>query len=201
MITDKASAYYNCLADIDGKPLQFEDKQELCYRALPHYQEMVNQRLEKQMTLPNSQKTKLIKTTNQPIPLQNPDEMGYLYLPEFYKKKKFCHILELDGLAMLNILTKSEFFPPNIRNQAIIVRDIRTEWERGLVEEWDKHRERNAFLEIDKLAESMHNNIERLENIILPLAITYFSSVSCIGCFRWSFGAFPGGFRTKWKII
>ena len=201
MITDKASAYYNCLADNDGKPLQFEDKQELCYRALPHYQEMVDQRLEKQRTLPNSQKTELLQTTNQPIPIHDEDEMSFLFFQEFYQKEKFCQIIELDGLAILNIISKSAFFPSNIRTQASTVRDMRIEWERGLVEEWDEDRERNVFLEIEKLAESMHNNIERLENIILPLAITYFSSGSCIGCFRWSFGAFPGGFRTKWKII
>ena len=227
-ISDKSSAFHGCLADSAGEPLLLDldtDKvrgAELCYRALPSYEQEVRDREERQgeqerrgeqagsqsathhiPSMPSSSSKSVgnnkwqkvngqwKKCNNeqevgdreerqgeqegqrrhavagagvamQAIPVKNESEVAHLYLPEYYKNKPSCDVLQLDCWAVLNILANSSGFTGDVRKQAESVRDVRREWETAVVDEWGEAEEEDAFLKLKSLA-SLILSKDRLE--------------------------------------
>ena len=174
-ITDPSHPFYDCFTDSHGEPLRFApdnhptppggDGTQLMYRALPHYEATVQQRAQnlKPAQLTNLQKSPnlqaLLKGKHQPIPINNEHELAHLYLQEYYKKQTGCNILNLDASAILNILSKAEVFPDNIKKQAAKVRDeVRNKWAHAIISEWTAIKLNAAFSELKKLAQMMPNS-------------------------------------------
>eukprot|EP00092_Neocalanus_flemingeri_P015041 GFUD01016245.1.p1 GENE.GFUD01016245.1~~GFUD01016245.1.p1 ORF type:complete len:913 (+),score=201.86 GFUD01016245.1:85-2823(+) len=187
-ISGPAHAFIGCLADSNGEPLRFDpenhptppqgDGVQLCYRALPHYEDAVKDRTEKieeqikqnQPQLSPSQiKLKLMERLpgkNQPTPIIDEHELAHLYLQEYYKRQSNCNISNLDASAILNILSKASCFPGNVRKQAAHVRDtIRNSWAHCKIEDWVQNQMDIAFAEMEKLAQMMPNNEDLLKEL------------------------------------
>ena len=113
---------------------------QLCYRALPHYEETLKtlQKSRQQHVLKlkqtikrsdDSKKQKLeeqlssLQAKNQAIPINDEHEIAYLFVQEYYNKHSKCDINKLDATAIFSILSKSTAFPKNINIQAAKVRD------------------------------------------------------------------------------
>ena len=159
-ISDKSSAFHGCLADSAGEPLLHDldtdniRGAELCYRALPSYEQEVRDREERQGKQEGQRRHAVAGAgvAMQAIPVKNESELAHLYLPEYYKNKPSCDILQLDCWAVLNILANSSGFSGDVRKQAASVRDVRREWERAVVDEWGEAEEEDAFLKLKSLA-------------------------------------------------
>ena len=79
----------------------------------------------------------VLRCRNQPIPINDVHEFSFLFLQEYYKRRPTCDIFNLDPSAVLNILSKVDCFPDNVKDQATKVRDdIRNPWAHAVMEEW-----------------------------------------------------------------
>ena len=180
--------FIGCLADTQGNPLRSDPDNtgaQLTYRALPHYEDAIKKRKELQKTLEQDlekklkedrskqEKTKLRqqlqqlnKLNNEPIEINSADEMGFLYLPEYYKKQPSCHISKLDASAILNIMSKASCFHQTIKNQAAKVRDsVRNQWAHAIINQWTDQMMTDAFQEMKTLAKMIPDNAALLKEL------------------------------------
>ena len=131
---------------------------QLCYKALPQYQSIVQRRKEtfgEEHLISDSQRG-LLEEENQPIPIGNEHELAYLYLGENYNRMfSFCDILQLDLEAVLKIMSKASCFSTLARTQAAKVKKyVMNNWMRVVVEEWTPEKTSSTFSDMKRLAES-----------------------------------------------
>ena len=101
----------------------------------------------------------ILEGKNQPIPITNENEIAFLYLQEFYKKKANCDISKLDAGAILNIFNKAVCFTQNVRDQAGKIREnIRNQWAHAVMDEWTETTVDEAFTEMESLSNMLGNN-------------------------------------------
>ena len=207
-MTDPSNPFYDCLVDSQGIPLRYTpdnhptppagDGTQLSFRAIPHYESAVKQRDQSQGVIQHnlqcqfcqSQHKKvcksckccpvgdLLKAKNIPIPIKDENELAHLYLQEFYNKQPSCNILNLDAGAILNILSKAECFPDNIRKQAARVRDeVRNKWAHAIVNDWTSTKLTDAFHEMTTFVKMLPTNagvIQELKEDLLELRVFEF---------------------------
>ena len=85
----------------------------------------------------DKEKSLILKSKHMPIPIHNGNELAFLFLQEFYKKKAKCDVSSLDAHAVLRVIIKAPCFPESIKS---IVRDIQdnviNRWVHAILEDW-----------------------------------------------------------------
>ena len=126
--------FAGCLQDDHGSPLRKDPSgAQLCYKALPHYEAVVQKR-NRNLNV-DSQHLHFLEGENQPIPISNEHELAHLYLGETYQSHSVCNIEQLDLEAILTIMTNASCFSKAIQMQAAQVMILFDTWMQISLEE------------------------------------------------------------------